>query len=128
VLVAIAALAKSAQVPFHLWLPRAMAAPTPVSAYLHSAAMVAAGVLVLGRVHPLLALDPAVLQALVLIGFISIIVGGLLSLAQDELKQVLAYSTISQTGTWSSVRDRGGARCAAASTSSLTRWPRARCS
>lgn len=54
-LLAVAALAKSAQVPLHFWLPRAMAAPTPVSAYLHSAAMVAAGVLVLGRVHPLLA-------------------------------------------------------------------------
>ncbi len=54
-LIAVAALAKSAQVPLHFWLPRAMAAPTPVSAYLHSAAMVAAGVLVLGRVHPLLA-------------------------------------------------------------------------
>src|SRR3954451_19756995 len=53
-LIAVAALAKSAQVPLHFWLPRAMAAPTPVSAYLHSAAMVAAGVLVLGRVHPLL--------------------------------------------------------------------------
>ena len=53
-LLAVAALAKSAQVPLHFWLPRAMAAPTPVSAYLHSAAMVAAGVLVIARVHPLL--------------------------------------------------------------------------
>ncbi|MBY8851727.1 oxidoreductase, partial [Saccharothrix sp. MB29] len=58
---AVAALAKSAQVPLHFWLPRAMAAPTPVSAYLHSAAMVAAGVLVIGRVHPLLARSEAVL-------------------------------------------------------------------
>ncbi|MFN8518903.1 MAG: hydrogen gas-evolving membrane-bound hydrogenase subunit E [Chloroflexota bacterium] len=97
-LIAIAALAKSAQVPLHFWLPRAMEAPTPVSAYLHSAAMVAAGVLVIGRIHPLLALDPLVLDALLVVGFASIVVGGLLSLAQDELKQVLAYSTISQYG------------------------------
>ena len=59
VLIAIGALAKSAQVPFHFWLPRAMAAPTPVSAYLHSAAMVAAGVFLLSRVHPLLERSPA---------------------------------------------------------------------
>ena len=63
-LIAVAALAKSAQVPLHFWLPRAMEAPTPVSAYLHSAAMVAAGVLVLGRVHPLLARSEVVLDGL----------------------------------------------------------------
>jgi multicomponent Na+:H+ antiporter subunit A len=97
-LIALAALAKSAQVPLHFWLPRAMAAPTPVSAYLHSAAMVAAGVLVLGRVHPLLSLSEAVLDGLLVIGLASIVVGGLLALAQDELKQILAHSTISQYG------------------------------
>ena len=75
-LIAVAALAKSAQVPLHFWLPRAMAAPTPVSAYLHSAAMVAAGVLVLGRVHPLLALDQTVLDGLLVVGLVSIVVGG----------------------------------------------------
>ena len=75
-LLATAALAKSAQVPLHFWLPRAMAAPTPVSAYLHSAAMVAAGVLVLGRVHPLLARSPAVLTALLVVGALSILIGG----------------------------------------------------
>jgi multicomponent Na+:H+ antiporter subunit A len=97
-LIAVAALAKSAQVPLHFWLPRAMAAPTPVSAYLHSAAMVAAGVLVLGRVHPLLALSDSVLDGLLVVGLVSIAVGGLLALAQDELKQILAHSTISQYG------------------------------
>lgn len=97
-LLAVAALAKSAQVPFHFWLPKAMAAPTPVSAYLHSAAMVAAGVLVLGRVHPLLARSEAVMTGLTVVGFASILVGGLLALSQDVLKQVLAYSTISQYG------------------------------
>ena len=97
-LIAIAALAKSAQVPLHFWLPRAMAAPTPVSAYLHSAAMVAAGVLVLGRIHPLIALNQPVLDALLVVGFASIVIGGLLALAMDELKQILAHSTISQYG------------------------------
>ena len=97
-LIAVAALAKSAQVPLHFWLPRAMAAPTPVSAYLHSAAMVAAGVLVLGRLHPLLALDERILGGLVVIGFVSVFVGGALALSQDELKQILANSTISQYG------------------------------
>ncbi len=97
-LLAVSALAKSAQVPLHFWLPRAMAAPTPVSAYLHSAAMVAAGVLVLGRVHPLLARSPAVLTGLLVVGTLSIVVGGVLALRQDVLKQVLAYSTISQYG------------------------------
>lgn len=98
ILIAVAALAKSAQVPLHFWLPRAMEAPTPVSAYLHSAAMVAAGVLVLGRIHPLLALDQRVLDGLLVVGLASIVTGGLLALAQDRLKQVLAYSTISQYG------------------------------
>ena len=98
VLIAVAALAKSAQVPLHFWLPRAMEAPTPVSAYLHSAAMVAAGVLVLGRVHPLLSREEAVLDALLVVGLASIAIGGLLALAQDELKQILAHSTISQYG------------------------------
>jgi len=97
-LVAVAALAKSAQVPFHFWLPRAMAAPTPVSAYLHSAAMVAAGVLVLGRVHPLLARSEVVLDGLLVVGAASVVVGGVLALRRDVLKQVLAYSTISQYG------------------------------
>lgn len=97
-LLAVAALAKSAQVPLHFWLPRAMAAPTPVSAYLHSAAMVAAGVLVLGRVHPLLARSELVLNGLLVVGAASILIGGVLALRQDALKQVLAYSTISQYG------------------------------
>jgi multicomponent Na+:H+ antiporter subunit A len=97
-LIAVAALAKSAQAPLHFWLPRAMEAPTPVSAYLHSAAMVAAGVLVLGRVHPLLARSDVVLDGLLVAGLASIVVGGVLALAHDELKQILAHSTISQYG------------------------------
>ena len=67
-LIAVAGLAKGAQVPFHFWLPRAMAAPTPVSAYLHSAAMVAAGVLLLGRVYPLIQKSDVLLDVLLVIG------------------------------------------------------------
>jgi multicomponent Na+:H+ antiporter subunit A len=113
-LIAVAALAKSAQVPLHFWLPRAMAAPTPVSAYLHSAAMVAAGVLVIGRVHPLLALDRTVLDGLLVVGLASIVVGGVLALAQDELKQILAHSTISQYGYVVALYGIGGASGAGA--------------
>lgn len=113
-LVVVAALAKSAQVPFHFWLPRAMAAPTPVSAYLHSAAMVAAGVFLLSRIHPLIALDGALLDALVVVGFASMAVGGVLALAADGLKRLLAYSTISQYGYVVTMLGVGGAAGAAA--------------
>ena len=97
-LIAIAGLAKSAQVPFQFWLPQAMAAPTPVSAYLHSAAMVAAGVLLIGRTYPLLEQSQLVLDGLLVAGAASIVVGGLLALSRDDLKRVLAYSTFSQYG------------------------------
>lgn len=98
VLIAVAGLAKSAQVPFHYWLPRAMAGPTPVSAFLHSAAMVAAGVFLLSRMHPVLALSDGVLDLLLVVGFASMAIGGLIALTRDRLKQLLAYSTISQYG------------------------------
>ena len=108
-LMAVAALAKSAQVPFHFWLPRAMAAPTPVSAYLHSAAMVAAGVFLLGRLYPLLARNPALLDALLVVGLVSLAVGGLLALSRDSLKQLLAYSTVAQYGYVVALLGIGGA-------------------
>jgi multicomponent Na+:H+ antiporter subunit A len=97
-LIAVAGLAKSAQVPLHFWLPRAMAAPTPVSAYLHSAAMVAAGVLLIGRVYPILQKSGFVLDALLVIGVATMAIGGILALTRDVLKQLLAYSTIAQYG------------------------------
>jgi multicomponent Na+:H+ antiporter subunit A len=97
-LILVAALAKSAQVPMHFWLPRAMAAPTPVSAYLHSAAMVAAGVFLIGRIYPLIALEQWLLDSLLVLGFASMVVGGVLAVTRAELKQILAYSTISQYG------------------------------
>ena len=98
VLIALAAVAKSAQVPFHFWLPRAMVAPTPVSAYLHSAAMVAAGVLLIGRAYPLLEQSALVLDGMVAIGFASMLTGGFLALTRENLKQILAYSTFAQYG------------------------------
>lgn len=97
-LVMIGALAKSAQVPMHFWLPRAMAAPTPVSAYLHSAAMVAAGVFLIGRFYPLIAMDSTLLDILQVVGYASMLVGGIIALTRNVLKQILAYSTISQYG------------------------------
>ena len=97
-LISVSGLAKSAQVPLHFWLPRAMAAPTPVSAYLHSAAMVAAGVLLVGRVYPLLQKSEVLLNFLLVIGILSMAVGGVLALTRDVLKQLLAYSTIAQYG------------------------------
>jgi multicomponent Na+:H+ antiporter subunit A len=113
-LIAVGALAKSAQAPLHFWLPRAMAAPTPVSAYLHSAAMVAAGVFVLSRLHPLLATSPVLLDGLLVVGLVSMAVGGLLALGADHLKRLLAYSTIAQYGYVVTMLGVGGAAGAAA--------------
>jgi multicomponent Na+:H+ antiporter subunit A len=113
-LIAVGALAKSAQVPLHFWLPRAMAAPTPVSAYLHSAAMVAAGVFVLSRLHPLLATSRPLLDGLLVVGLVSMAVGGLLALGADHLKRLLAYSTIAQYGYVVTMLGVGGASGAAA--------------
>ena len=97
-LIAIAGLAKSAQVPLHFWLPRAMAAPTPVSSYLHSAAMVAAGVFLIGRFYPLIQQSELLLNMLLAIGMLSMTIGGIIALTRDVLKQLLAYSTIAQYG------------------------------
>jgi multicomponent Na+:H+ antiporter subunit A len=96
--IVIAALAKSAQIPLHFWLPRAMVAPTPVSSYLHSAAMVAAGVFLIARILPLVHRAAWIPEALIVIGFGSIAIGGALALSRDEMKRVLAYSTIGQYG------------------------------
>lgn len=100
VLLFIGAMGKSAQFPFHVWLPDAMAGPTPVSALMHAATMVTAGVYLLGRMYPLYAvMAPDVLRVLVLtIGAITLIIAGLLALVQDDIKKVLAYSTVSQLG------------------------------
>jgi multicomponent Na+:H+ antiporter subunit A len=114
VLLAVAALAKSAQAPLHLWLPRAMAAPTPVSAYLHSAAMVAAGVFLLSRVLPLIAGAGALPDVVLGVGLLSVAVGTAIALAGDELKEVLAGSTIAQLGLVTAMLGLGGAAGAVA--------------
>ncbi len=98
-LVLIGAVTKSAQFPFHGWLPGAMAAPTPASAYLHSATMVKAGIFLVGRLAPaaLVAVEwwrPTVLA----IGFATMIIGGWQALRQNDLKLLLAYGTVSQLG------------------------------
>ena len=92
----LAAAGKSAQVPFYGWLQDAMAGPTPVSALLHSAALVAAGIVLLIRVYPLL--PPGVLLAVGLLGGLTALVAGLVALAQRDLKRLLAASTSSQYG------------------------------
>jgi NADH-quinone oxidoreductase subunit L len=99
VLVFIGAMGKSAQFPFHVWLPDAMAGPTPVSALMHAATMVTAGVYLVARMFPLYAEMAADSRMLVLtIGTITLIIAGLLALVQDDIKKVLAYSTVSQLG------------------------------
>lgn len=90
------AMGKSAQFPLHVWLPDAMEGPTPVSAMIHAATMVAAGVYLVGRVYPLF--DPIVLVTIALIGGITAIFAATIALVQDDIKRVLAYSTVSQLG------------------------------
>jgi len=98
VLVLLGAFTKSAQFPFHFWLPHAMAAPTPVSAYLHSATMVKAGVFLLARLYPLLGGNEYWFWIVSLAGFATLLLGSYVALFQHDLKGLLAYSTISHLG------------------------------
>ncbi|HWO40803.1 MAG TPA: putative monovalent cation/H+ antiporter subunit A, partial [Candidatus Eisenbacteria bacterium] len=97
-LIAAGAFTKSAQTPFHFWLPNAMEAPTPVSAYLHSATMVKAGVYLLGRVSPALGGTLPWTVALTVAGGTTMLVGAFLALREQDLKRVLAYLTVSALG------------------------------
>ncbi|MEL7462124.1 MAG: hydrogen gas-evolving membrane-bound hydrogenase subunit E, partial [Pseudomonadota bacterium] len=90
---------KSAQVPFHFWLPNAMAAPTPVSAYLHSATMVKAGVYVMARMHPTMSSSDLWFYSLTILGGITAVFASVAALRQTDLKQVLAYTTLMALGT-----------------------------
>ena len=98
VLVLLGALTKSAQFPFHFWLPRAMAAPTPVSAYLHSATMVKAGVFLLARLWPVLGGTEPWFWIVGGAGLVTLLLGGYAAMFQNDLKGLLAYSTISHLG------------------------------
>ncbi len=98
-LVIVGALTKSAQFPFHVWLPNAMAAPTPVSAYLHSATMVKAGVYLLARTNPAFADHPAWFWILTIAGTATILSAAALALLQRDSKRLLAYSTLIALGT-----------------------------
>jgi multicomponent K+:H+ antiporter subunit A len=98
VLVALGALTKSAQFPFHFWLPHAMAAPTPVSAYLHSATMVKAGVFLLTRLWPVLSGTPEWTWIIAGAGVCTMLIGSFAAIFQHDMKGLLAYSTISHLG------------------------------
>ncbi|HET6514071.1 MAG TPA: NADH-quinone oxidoreductase subunit L [Thermodesulfovibrionales bacterium] len=92
------ALGKSAQLPFQTWLPDAMAGPTPVSALIHAATMVTAGVYLIARTNALFVLAPAVQSAVAVIGALTLLLAGFSALTQHDIKRALAYSTISQIG------------------------------
>ncbi|UWQ19039.1 putative monovalent cation/H+ antiporter subunit A [Jannaschia sp. M317] len=98
-LVVAGAFTKSAQVPFHFWLPNAMAAPTPVSAYLHSATMVKGGVYLLARMNPSLGGTDIWFWTLVVFGGVTAVFASILALKQTDIKQVLAYTTLMALGT-----------------------------
>jgi multicomponent Na+:H+ antiporter subunit A len=97
-MVLIGAFTKSAQFPFHFWLPNAMAAPTPISAFLHSATMVKAGIYLLARFHPVLGGTEAWMGTLVVVGGVTALLGAVLAVGQSDLKRMLAYTTIMALG------------------------------
>nr|YP_010541191.1 NADH-plastoquinone oxidoreductase subunit 5 [Spiraea japonica]UYF21276.1 NADH-plastoquinone oxidoreductase subunit 5 [Spiraea japonica]WNV25123.1 NADH-plastoquinone oxidoreductase subunit 5 [Spiraea salicifolia]WNV26131.1 NADH-plastoquinone oxidoreductase subunit 5 [Spiraea japonica] len=92
------AVAKSAQFPLHVWLPDAMEGPTPISALIHAATMVAAGIFLVARLLPLFIVIPYIKNLIALIGIITLLLGATLALAQKDIKKSLAYSTMSQLG------------------------------
>ncbi|WP_070887911.1 monovalent cation/H+ antiporter subunit A [Pseudomonas sp. D2-3] len=98
ILILLGVFTKSAQFPFHFWLPQAMAAPTPVSAYLHSATMVKAGVFLLARLYPALAGTEWWFYLVSMTGMATLLFGAIMALFQHDLKGLLAYSTISHLG------------------------------
>jgi NADH-quinone oxidoreductase subunit L len=97
-LLLLGAAGKSAQLPLYVWLPDAMAGPTPVSALIHAATMVTAGVYLLCRMSPLLVMSPTAMAVVAMVGALTALFAALIAFAQDDLKKVLAYSTISQLG------------------------------
>ena len=98
ILIFLGAMGKSAQFPLHVWLPDAMEGPTPVSALIHAATMVVAGVYLVARMLPLFEAAPAVSELVIAIGLITAVMGATMALSSTDLKRVLAYSTVSQIG------------------------------
>ncbi len=98
ILILLGAFTKSAQFPFHFWLPHAMAAPTPVSAYLHSATMVKAGLFLMARMWPVLAGTPEWFYIVATTGLVTMVLGAVIALFKDDLKALLAFSTVSHLG------------------------------
>jgi NADH-quinone oxidoreductase subunit L len=97
-LILVGAFAKSAQLPLHTWLPDAMEGPTPVSALIHAATMVTAGVYLIARMHPLFQLAPTAADIAAFIGLATLLVAGSIALVVTDLKRIIAYSTMSQIG------------------------------
>jgi NADH-quinone oxidoreductase subunit L len=95
-LIAIAVMGKSAQVPFHTWLPDAMPGPTPISALIHAATMVAAGVFLVARMYPLFLSAPSAMTLLAVVAAVTMLLAALYALVTTDLKRVLAWSTVSQ--------------------------------
>ncbi|CAN1361394.1 NAD(P)H-quinone oxidoreductase subunit 5, chloroplastic [Linum perenne] len=91
-------IAKSAQFPLHVWLPDAMEGPTPISALIHAATMVAAGIFLVARLLPLFLVIPYIMNLIAVVGIITVLLGATLALAQKDIKRSLAYSTMSQLG------------------------------
>lgn len=94
----VGAVGKSAQVPLHVWLPDAMEGPTPISALIHAATMVTAGVFMVARFAPLYNLSPLAMDVVAVVGGLTMIVGATIALTQTDIKRVVAYSTLSQLG------------------------------
>jgi multicomponent Na+:H+ antiporter subunit A len=118
-LVLAGAFTKSAQTPFHFWLPGAMAAPTPVSAYLHSATMVTAGVFLMARLTPILGGTPLWMWLLSSFGLLTMITGSVLAVGQTDLKRLLAYTTVGALGTMTLLLGLGSALAAQAAVAFL---------
>ncbi len=92
------AIGKSAQVPLHVWLPDAMEGPTPISALIHAATMVTAGVFMVARLAPIYNLSPTAMQVVAITGAVTMVIGATIALTQTDIKRVVAYSTVSQLG------------------------------
>ncbi|WP_447977972.1 NADH-quinone oxidoreductase subunit L [Candidatus Nitrospira bockiana] len=92
------AVGKSAQVPLHVWLPDAMEGPTPISALIHAATMVTAGVFLVARLSPLYNLSPVAMDVVAVVGAVTMVLGATIALTQTDIKRIVAYSTVSQLG------------------------------